>query len=153
MVALMFLMMKKGTVLREYKPTIKGEPTKDLVRLTGNCFFGITWMIKTNSDFDYHFKEGMSHGEDLLFFIKNSQYGEYSYTGEKIMCCRKGNVSAMSNVTGLEKGYWQIYNEVKTLSFVDQIDLFIMHFRIKKFMFLEYLSSKNYGLAIKSLFK
>jgi teichuronic acid biosynthesis glycosyltransferase TuaG len=140
-------------ILRTFKPTFQGVPTKDLLQLSGRCFFSITWLIKRRVDINYHFREDMSHAEDLLFFIVNSDKQIYDSTSDKIMCYRKGNVSAMSNVNALEVGYWQLYAQVKKLSFVRKIDLFFMASKIKQFMFLEYVNSKDYILAIKSLFK
>lgn len=142
-----------GAVLNTFRPSFRGIPTQDLVRLTGRCFFGITWMFRRDHAIRYAFTNEVSHGEDLLFYIEYSQHKIYSFVKEPVVCCRKGNLSAMSNVQGLEKGYWQLYAEVKKMSFVSIVDLLIMHLKIKKFMCLEYLSSKHYLLAAKSLFK
>ena len=70
-------------------------------------------MIRRLSKIPYRFKEGLTHGEDLLFYISIANHGFYSYTKDIVMIYRSGNYSAMSNLQGLEEGYFDIYEELK----------------------------------------
>jgi len=103
----------------EWIPSHRGNPLDELISLSGKCFFGPTWMIKRNRDRVYQFHEGLTHGEDLLFYIELALHGgEYDFTDNVILHYRKGHPSAMQNLNGLEKGYRYIY---RTLLNHDQI--------------------------------
>lgn len=111
---------------KSWLPKFEGNPIQDLLSLSGKCFFGNTWMIKRKSDKVYQFKEGLTHGEDLLFYINLArQGGLYSYTKDTILHYRTGHQSAMRNLKGLEQGYIEIYNEIKNMSDIsDHLKMF-----------------------------
>jgi len=98
---------------REFTPTFKGEVEHELVKLNGSCFVGVSWMIKRNKNINYQFPIGVTHGEDLLFYLSISKGGRYNFVDNPIMKIRTGNISAMSNLKGLEKGYTKIYASIK----------------------------------------
>ena len=100
-------------------PSYKGYPIDPLLLLSGKCFFGNTWLIKRFRNKIYQFHEGLTHGEDLLFYIELALHGgEYDFTDNVILHYRKGHPSAMQNLKGLEEGYRYIY---RTLLNHDQI--------------------------------
>jgi glycosyltransferase involved in cell wall biosynthesis len=99
--------------INKWSPRYYGNPLEDLLQLGGKSFFGPSWMIKRKKEKTYQFKEGLSHGEDLLFYINLAREGGlYGYTEEPVLYYRKGHQSAMSNLKGLEKGYRSIYREI-----------------------------------------
>ena len=112
-----------------------GKPFKELITLSGKCFFGITWMIR-NTGKVYPFREGMTHSEDLLFYISNSAMGIYSSTEKLIYRCRHRKNSAMANLKKLEDGYFELY-EILTSQYRVST-----HFKrkIKSIMIKSYLS-------------
>ena len=92
------------------KQGYEGPPFDGLLRIDNSCFFGITWMIRRVEGKHYKFKRGLTHGEDLLFYMDISRdSGHYKSVMNAIYCCRIGNASAMSNLAGLWKGYKMIY--------------------------------------------
>jgi len=94
----------------EWTPNYIGNPFHDLLSLTGNSFFGPSWMIKRNPKRKYRFDERLTHGEDLLFFIELAYHGGlYTSANEIILQYRSGHASAMKNLEGLHQGYRQIY--------------------------------------------
>jgi len=102
--------------IKKWTPNFSGEPLEELLKLSGKNFLGNTWMIKRKPRVTYHFKEGLTHGEDLLFYIDLArQGGLYSYTEEPVLYYRKGHKSAMKNLKGLEQGYRDIYHEILSM--------------------------------------
>ena len=100
-------------IINQWMPKFRGNPLKELLNISGSCFFNPSWMIKRKYDFNYHFNEDLSHGEDLLFFIDISEWGgTYDFVDDVILHYRKGHHSAMKNLIGLEQGYKQIYKSI-----------------------------------------
>lgn len=97
----------------EWIPRYRGNPLDQLLSLSDTCFFGNSWMIKRDKNKTYQFHENLSHGEDLLFFIELAlQGGQYDFTDQDILHYRKGHISAMKNIRGLEDGYRYIYQSI-----------------------------------------
>lgn len=98
------------TKVDSWIPSCKGNILDQLLSLSGSCFWGLTWMIRRNTGKIYRFNEGLTHGEDLLFFIELAlDGGLYDYTEDTVLHYRKGHASAMKDLKGLEKGYRYIY--------------------------------------------
>jgi|TARA_B100002003_G_C13976063_1_gene472180 glycosyltransferase involved in cell wall biosynthesis len=110
-------------LIKVYQPDFRGNALSELIRLNEKCFFGPSCMIKRLSNKTYMFKEGLTHGEDLLFYISIANEGFYSYTNDLVMIYRSGNKSAMSNLRGLEKGYFEIYDELRKMPAISSTDL------------------------------
>tara|TARA_Y100000310_G_scaffold3525_1_gene4415 strand:+ start:1353 stop:2144 length:792 start_codon:yes stop_codon:yes gene_type:complete len=140
-------------LIKIYQPDYRGNALSQLVRLNEKCFFGPSCMIKRLPNVDYAFKEGLTHGEDLLFYISIANEGLYSYTSDLIMIYRSGNYSAMSNLQGLEKGYYDIYHELQKMSAISPRDLKIYKRKITSIMFKSYLGNGHILPAIKVLFR
>ncbi|MDN4164761.1 glycosyltransferase family 2 protein [Cytophagales bacterium LB-30] len=100
-------------VVSIWRPSLQGTPLEELIRLNGTCFLGLTWLIKRKPGRKYRFKEGLSHGEDLLFFMELAREGgQYAYTEDIILHYRNTPGSAMKNLKGLERGYRSIEQEI-----------------------------------------
>jgi teichuronic acid biosynthesis glycosyltransferase TuaG len=98
-----------------WKPSFFGNPFEDLVRLTGMSFFGNSWMIRRKPDFNYTFREGLTHCEDLLFYMEIAKNGGlYFFIEEDILRYRMHGESAMKNLDGLSNGYREVYEWLKT---------------------------------------
>ncbi len=94
-----------------WNPSFQGNPFEDLVKLTGRSFFGPSWMIKKKEGINYHFQEGLTHCEDLLFYLKVSRAGgTYTFVNEEILHYRVHGSSAMSNLDGLANGYHMVFD-------------------------------------------
>lgn len=145
---LIFNTSSKKTI-REYVPNFEGNPYNQLLSISSSCFFGITWMIRRVPEKVYKFKDGLTHAEDLLFYISISKEGNYRYTKETIYKCRADNQSAMSNLKQLEKGYFDVYDEI--LYHYSKSKKFKK--RIKSIMFRSYLSKFHVISALKILLR
>lgn len=133
-------------------PDFEGNPLEDLLSLTGKCFLGNTWMIKRKPGISYQFREGLTHGEDLLFYINLARTGgEYGYTSETVLHYRTGHQSAMQNLLGLEEGYRQIYSELKSMhDITSQMKLTYLN-KAKSIVMKSYLGNLQPFAALKSL--
>jgi glycosyltransferase involved in cell wall biosynthesis len=136
-----------------YVPKFSGYPYEELLHLSSDCYFGPSWMIKREHDIVYKFVEGMTHAEDLYFYISISNGKKYSYTSEEVLHYRVTGQSAMSNLEGLEKGYKILYNKIRDEQKPDYRILIYLRLKLKKIMFLSYLFDGKMPLkALKALF-
>ncbi|MGI9544217.1 MAG: glycosyltransferase family 2 protein [Cyclobacteriaceae bacterium] len=136
-----------------YRPSFRGFPLQELIKLNGTCFIGLTWMIKKKNDVEYAFCEGLTHAEDLLFLISVAQSGIYYYVETEVAKIRTGNNSAMSNLKGLEDGYYQLYRKITenySFSFVKRSRL---KAKLTKLILFSYLKKRMVKSAIIALSK
>jgi len=97
-------------LLYKWRPKRNGQILKYLINLSGDCFFGPTWLIHRDKTSMVFFNESLTHGEDLLQFIElAAQGGNYRFTDEVVLKYRKHGTSAMNNLNGLKDGYLKIY--------------------------------------------
>lgn len=140
-------------VLKKFQFSFYGDPTKSLVRLDGNCFFGPSWMIKKIPEKKYHFDESITHGEELMLYLSLSENAVYTTVDEPVLVYRKSDNSAMSNLKGLETGYKKLLEFVKKLNYVNEADKRYMKFRIIRIMFLSYLRRMDILNAFSVFFR
>lgn len=138
---------------RVIKFNYTGNPLQLLVRLDGSCFFGPSWMIRVVPGKVYRFKEGMTHGEELLLYISISETGIYTSVDEAVLNYRVSGSSAMSNLKGLENGYVKLYQSVKIMSIVSSADKNYLKQRIVRIMFRSYLRRRQVFSAIRVVFR
>jgi teichuronic acid biosynthesis glycosyltransferase TuaG len=106
-----------------YVPAFQGDPLQELLSLSGSVFKGNTWMIKKVEEKKYAFLDGLTHGEELLFYASVANSGLYDYTETPILYYRRHENSAMKNVIKLAKGYLMIGEELTKLPFISQYQL------------------------------
>ncbi|MCB0790352.1 MAG: glycosyltransferase family 2 protein [Flavobacteriales bacterium] len=93
-------------VHRTYTPAPTDNALKELVELTGKCFFGPTWMIRWEPPRPrILFNEVITHAEDLLFYMELAGGRRYAFTEEIVLIYRRTGTSAMSDLGGLERSY------------------------------------------------
>ncbi|MBI3233841.1 MAG: glycosyltransferase [Bacteroidetes bacterium] len=140
-------------LITTWAPSYEGNPFNQLVRLTGKCFFGPTWMIRINPSITYLFEERLTHGEELLFYISISKNGQYSFSRECILNYRKHSNSAMSNLIGLGRGYAILGTILaeKYGSQVKMIDRLFYQLKSRKIMFLSFIANQEYKNAFSYL--
>lgn len=96
------------TTLRTHRPTFQGEPLHDLVTMQGRTFFGPSWMLRWPRNNTLRFVEGVTHAEDLCFFIHYARGRQYRATDEKVLLYRVTGTSSMSDLAGLDRTYQQL---------------------------------------------
>ncbi|HYH15771.1 MAG TPA: glycosyltransferase family 2 protein, partial [Flavisolibacter sp.] len=138
--------------VRHYQPDFKGIWWKELVKLNEKCFFGPNIFFRNTSKI-YPFKTGLTHAEDLFFYIENAYYNNlvYDFVNDTAYIYRKNEGSAMANIKGLERGYYALYSEIKKLPDVDRSTVIQLKLRLHKIIVLSYLSVRDYRNAFLSL--
>jgi len=138
-------------LISTYSPNFKGNPTEELISLSGKCFFGTSWMFKRLKNVKYKFNESLTHGEDLWFCIENSINKNYSYTSESVLWYRKHKLSAMNDLGKLESGYIQIGKLIDELDIQESLKQQYQS-KVKSIMFKSYLKGWKIKKAINILF-
>ncbi len=130
----------KGTPTgRHFLPRFKGLPKKKLIRLSSSCFFGPSWMIKREPGVNYEFDSSMTHCEDLSFYISIADRGHYDYTESCVLHYRTHDLSAMTRLDSLEKGYTMLVKKVvRECSPVFLLDQLYLRFKAAKIMLLSH---------------
>jgi len=131
--------------IRKYVPYYNGLHLERLIALDSNVFFNVCYMFKRSVLGDVRFKVNMTHAEDLLFYMELSSKEQimYGYVSDEVYWYRSGHTSAMTNLVGLEDGYFQLIREVKKLKNISTISFFMFKIKIAKIMFLSWLSQKK----------
>jgi glycosyltransferase involved in cell wall biosynthesis len=138
-------------VQRVWKPQYKGDPLQPFIRIDERAFCNPSLFIRKKDGIQYFFKQGMSHVEDLLFFatISSQVPHNYDYITDLIYEYRVSDNSAMSNLVGLENGYWTFYESIKSFPNALPANIKYLKWRIIRIMTLSYLAVGKVGNAIK----
>lgn len=141
--------------LRTYIPYYKGRMLPRLLSLDSRVFFNVCYMFRKNILGSVRFKEGITHAEDLLFYIelacKNNVM--YDYIDKEIYCYRSGHDSTMTNLKGLENGYVALLQKLKELPNISNKEYIIFKLKIMKIMFLSWLSKDERKSAFACTYK
>lgn len=137
-------------VIRIYLPSFRGKPKKELAKLTGSCYFGVTWLIRRVKGYKYQFPEYQTHGEDLRFFLEIADHGFYSFTENPVYIYRKHPASAMNNLEGLMRGYMLTLQNIKSQKILTFFEFKILKFRFGKIMLFSFLQKKKLFKGFKA---
>ena len=140
-------------IIREHKPTYKGLLFEKIVKLDSSVYLTCYYMFRHKKLGDVKFRAGMTHAEDLLFFIELAYYNNiiYGSIDEKVFIYRFGHNSAMKNIEGIQQGYIQLLKELKKLN-IPKSKLLYLRFKIAKIMFLVWLKRKQLLKSLNSLY-
>ena len=141
------------TVLRTQTPTFSGFPRGELIRMTGSCFAGPTWLIRVKKGYEYRFKDGMSHAEDMWFYITIADHGSYAAIKDPVLLYREGNDSAMGDLSGIASGYL-LLRELIVEHYMPEHDddLSVYEAKARSILFRSYMRKALFGKAFRSLF-
>lgn len=129
-----------------------GRPFTALLRLDNSCFFGPTWMIKVVHGRKDRFLEGLTHSEDLLFYLSiSADGGDYQAVDDIIYRYRKGHASAMSNLDQLWQGYKSVSRTIQSWPVAREEDVSGFRRKIRLIMFKSFLSRLRVFSAMKAL--
>jgi glycosyltransferase involved in cell wall biosynthesis len=129
-----------STILSIQTPSFRGNPQLELVKLNPACFINCgTWLIRRETIGESRFPIGWTHSEDLAFFFIISKNVKLDYVTNIVQIYRRHANSAMSNLMGLEIGYSNFIELVKT-SEISLQPKFILRFKASKILLLSYWS-------------
>ncbi len=140
---------------RCYRPYYTGKLLPRLLKLDDRTFFGPSYMLRSSRLGGIRFADGMSHAEDLRFYIEIADRCdvEYAYVNEIVYLYRKSDSSAMANFEGLEEGYLTLLESVKGIQGASLFDKLYMKLKVATILFLCWRSRGEYAKAIKATAK
>lgn len=127
---------------KRWHPNFNGDPLQAFIRIDEKVFCNPSLLIRRKPSISYRFKEGMSHVEDLLFFVSiaSQQAHRYAFLDDVVYKYRVTGNSAMKNLKGLENGYWTFFESVKNLPNALPQNVRYLKWRIVRIMILSYLA-------------
>lgn len=136
-------------VIRMYVPDFKGIWWPELIKLKGNCFFGINVFFRKRYGVLPQ-PHGATHGEDFIFYLHNAHQHQLVYHALNYVCYvyRRPHHSAMTNLKGLESGYDRIVNEVNNLSGISALKKLRLRMRVFRILFLSYVRAGELRNAV-----
>lgn len=138
--------------LRTYIPSFEGEPFNEIVRLSGRCFMGFSWLIRWGYDGTPSFREDISHGEDLVFYLHFSPGKYYRFTNESVLIYRRTGSSSMADLDGLERSYRKMERLLREQGVASREEMNYFHWRRKRIMAGSYWHAGRPFCAIRALF-
>jgi teichuronic acid biosynthesis glycosyltransferase TuaG len=144
-----------GELIRVFTPSIRNvNPFRFLIRLSDRCYFGLTWLVKKNSNHQCKFSEDLTHGEDLFFLMCMTRFdGRYDFAQETTLVYRKFPGSAMSNLDGLNHSYHYIFRALKKWPEVFWYQRLLFLLKSRKIMFLSFwFDGGSLRKALRSIF-
>ncbi|MCS5704705.1 glycosyltransferase family 2 protein [Synechococcus sp. FGCU-3] len=141
-----------GTELKHRRPGPRGPLLPRLLRLDEQVFRGVCFLFRRHLLGHLRFQAGMSHAEDLLFFIQLAAVHQpiYAPVAEATYRYRTGSSSAMSNLDGWEKGYLQLLQHLHRIPHLSWHQLLPPHRRIARILLATWLSKMDPIRAITS---
>jgi glycosyltransferase involved in cell wall biosynthesis len=140
-------------ILRKWQPSFSGDPFQSFIRIDERAFCNPSLFLKRVEGVTYQFKPGMTHVEDLMFFVSVAAQKQlrYDHISEVVYHYRVSDHSAMSNLQGLEKGYWTFYDTIRTYPGALASNIRYLKWRVIRIMFLSYLANRQWLSAFKVL--
>jgi len=142
--------------IKSYEPFIFQDILRKTLQLNNKMFFNPGYMIRKSKLNDIKFQEGMTHAEDILFLLKLSSkniiFGSIPYI---TYYYRVTGVSAMSNMIGWRRGYFDLLFNIKNINSISYLDTLIMRMKIARMLTSWHIKNRNiFGLIdIFKIFK
>jgi teichuronic acid biosynthesis glycosyltransferase TuaG len=130
-----------GRELRRRVPGEDGPFFPRLIRLNPDVFFGPFYMMRREAVGNCRFEPGLTHCEDLLFFLQAADVGSLRYGSvrEDVYSYRVTSASAMSNLAGLERGYLKLYERAQDLTQASMEEREYLYRRIRRILVRSWL--------------
>ena len=130
-----------STILKTRYPGPRGPLLPKLLRLDDRVFRGACFMFRRSLLGHLRFQPGMTHAEDLLFFIElaATHRPNYAPVSEATYLYRTGLGSAMANLDGLERGYFQLLQQLRRFPQLSWRQRLPTHLRIARVLLATWL--------------
>lgn len=138
---------------RVCKPTFKGVPFMEVASLNSSCLCAVSWMFRKVPGKEYSFDQHWTHSEDIAFFLKIGRTGNYDFINEPTYQVRRGHVSTMSNLKGLENGYHRLLEHFSGLDGLPSGHHDFLRKKIRSIMTKTYLKKLEPISAIGAWFR
>ena len=138
--------------LRVFQPTFTGMPFSELVRLSGSCFAGVTWMLRWPVTPPLRFEEASTQMEDLMFILAYSQPGRrYAHVDEEVLLYRRTGKSSTSDLRGMERSYKHVHRWLVSKGWASRKDLRRFRYRSRRVMAASWLHAGKPLHAMRSV--
>lgn len=140
--------------LRIFMPQPTDDVFHELVTFSGRCFMGPSWMLRWDLDRGLRFAEGITHAEDLYFFLCFCKGRRYGYTAEDILLYRRtGHSSMNTNLEGMERSMIWIGHELRRKGLASGPELLTYSLKRKRMMSGSYRQRGRYLNAVLALMR
>ncbi len=143
-------------LVRCYQPDLEKGPLLDrLAQLEEGVFFGVIYMLRREKIGTHRFPEGVSHCEDLIFFLTLAHDADLQYAAvsDVVYKYRIQSNSAMTILDGLERGYIELVRRSRGMARLDDGARTVQRRRVQRILFRSWLRRARPIRAILSLFK
>jgi teichuronic acid biosynthesis glycosyltransferase TuaG len=140
---------------RRYAPNFSGDPFPLLLAFDRRCFFGNTWMIRREALGTSRFQQGLTHAEDLLFYLELASNGRrYGSTQEPVLHYRVTGQSSMVALERLEHGYHVVLRWMRERPhLVSSLQLRVARWKVRRMMCGTYVHAGRPIAALAALFR
>ncbi|MBK6626062.1 MAG: glycosyltransferase family 2 protein [Flavobacteriales bacterium] len=139
---------------RVFMPQRTDDAFHELITFSGRCFMGPSWMLRWDLDRNLRFEEGITHAEDLFFFLRFCKGRRYGFTKEDILFYRRtGHSSMTTNLEGMERSLIHIGHELRRRGLASFLELTVYTLRRKRMMFGSFRQRGRYGMALRALLR
>jgi len=117
---------KNGKIVRRYEPSKEIGPFFPRIsRLDEKVFFGVCYMVRRSAIGTSRFPEGITHSEDLIFFLElaHDKLLTYGAVDADVYEYRLNPNSAMTDLKGLEAGYMALLRRAYNLERMTAADV------------------------------
>jgi glycosyltransferase involved in cell wall biosynthesis len=135
-----------------WRPDFRGDLFPELVRLNGKVFFSMSYLMRVSKNMELHFPKEMTHAEDLFFWTVacSTIKAKFDFVPGVVYHYRQHQSSAMKNLKGLERGYWQLFLGLQERGLLRRFrDSVYLRTRIARVMVLSYLAAGSYRAALQ----
>ncbi len=143
-------------VVRQYMPDLQQGPfATRLARLEEGVFMGPFYMVRRDRIGQHRFPIGVSHCEDIIFFLTLAQSRGLCYGAvvESVYEYRLNSGSAMSNLDGLEAGYLDLLGVTAGLDGIDESTRLYQYRRIRRILILTWVRRGRPVKALRSVLR
>ncbi len=143
-------------LLRHYHPDQDEGPLLErLARLQEGVFFNVNYMLRRTKIGDHRFPEGLSHCEDLIFFLTlaHDRALRYGAISDIIYEYRVQPSSAMSNLDGIEQGYLELIRRSQAMPGLSPATRHVQRQRVQRILVRSWLRRLRPDRAVGALLK
>lgn len=134
-----------STYVKARYPGPYGPLLPRLLKLDERVFCNACFLFKRTLLGELRFQSGMSHAEDLLFFIELAAIHRpcFAPVGDTTYLYRTGTGSAMTNLDGLQQGYFQMLRQLRCIPQLSWSECLVSHLRIARILLATWLRQKH----------
>ncbi len=132
----------------------RGPLLERLVQLQEGVFVNISFMLRFEKIGKHRFQTGLSHCEDLIFFLDLAHDADLHYAAVPSVAYEYhiSGVSAMSNLDGFEAGYLELLRHVGDLKRISKQSRGYLRRKVERILFLSWLRRGRLFRALRSRF-